>query len=154
MGSDQHTVERMHRVWRLVREVLPHRSVGHEDLIDVEAVIAGVLVFLLHYPDDRVRNVSEVDRLPDRGATWKQLLANVSPDESDVTSLSKILIVIEAAFADLDGSDLGEWRRGACHRQRCRVEGAVNENVALSQLGDDVFAIGRFFAHERQVDIS
>src|SRR5437868_2932343 len=100
-----------------------------------------------------VGNVSQIDGLADRRATWKQLLANVSPDECYMAGLCQILIIVEAAFADIDGTDLREGRCRARYCQGPGIVGAVNQDVSLPQLGDDVLAVGRFLAHERQVDI-
>src|SRR5215472_2992472 len=101
----------MHGVRRLVGKILSHSGVRYEDFVYIEAVVARVLIFLLHHTDDGVWNVGKVDGLADRGTAWEQLLANVSADECDVAGLRQILIVVEAALAYVDGADFGKGRR-------------------------------------------
>src|SRR5262249_49729232 len=134
-------------------EILTHRGVRDEDLVHVKAVVTRILILLLHHTDHGVGNVGEIDGVADCGPTGEQLLADIGADEGHMACLGEILVVVKTAFADLDGADLGKRRRGAGDGQRSRVIGAVDQNVALSEFGDNVFAVGRFLAYERQVDI-
>ena len=63
---------------RLVGEVVVHGRIGDKDFIDVEAVVAGVLVLGLHHPDDFVRDVVEIDVFAD-GVAPAQTTASSPP---------------------------------------------------------------------------
>src|SRR5262249_6621155 len=121
--------------------------------VDVKAVVTRVLIFLLHDADDGVWDISEIDRLANRGTARKELLAYVGSDKCHVAGLRKILIVVEAAFAHLDRANFGKGRGRTCDGQRPRIVGAMDEYVSLSELRDNVLTVCRLFAHDGQVHI-
>ncbi len=58
-------------------------EIGDKDLVDIEAVVAGVLVLGLHHPNDFVGNVIQIDGFADGIAPAKQLLLDLSAEERD-----------------------------------------------------------------------
>src|SRR5258707_7058618 len=50
---------------RLIREIPLHGVKWDEDLSDIHAVVAGVLILRLHHPDDGVRNPVQLNGLAD-----------------------------------------------------------------------------------------
>ena len=116
---------------------------GNEDLVDVEAVVAGVLVLGLHYADDLVRNVVEVNVFADGVAAGEELFAHFRAQKCDPTALGHVVPVVEAAFADVDGPHFGKGRPGAGNHLRAGVVVAVQANAALADLRQDPLAVGR-----------
>src|SRR5215475_11312077 len=90
-----------------------HGGERDEHFVDVPAVVAGVLLLLLHHADHGVGKVVEMDRLTDRTATRKKLLGRIGSKERHAARLFFVTVVVKAPFAGIQGAYVTELRKGS-----------------------------------------
>src|SRR5258708_29223389 len=95
---------------RLIREIPLHGVKWDEDLSDIHAVVAGVLILLLHHPEDSVRNPVQLNGLADSFAFCKKLLLRVAAEDCHPPPRIVVLVIVETSFRYGNTSDLGEGR--------------------------------------------
>src|SRR6267378_5483292 len=95
---------------RFIWEIPFHGVKWDEDLSDIHAVIAGVLILRLHHPNDGVRNPVQLNGLADSFAFSKKLLLRVAAEECHPPARIVVLVIVETPFRYGDTADLGEGR--------------------------------------------
>jgi hypothetical protein len=127
---------------RLVREIAAHGGEGHEDLRDVLAVVARILLLVAHHADDGVREVAHPDHLAERGPAAEELLLGVAAEEGHPTGFLLVLPAREASLRHGDAPHIGEGRQGAGHEEGGVVEEAPDGDPSPSQLRHHERAVG------------
>ena len=106
-----------------------------------------------HHSDDNIRNLVQIQVLPNRIATREQLFGSIGPQKSHPTSLSLIIPVIETSLANAQTTNFAKlWIRSR-HQQCCIVIGAMGTHRVLLQFRNRIFAVRRLGLHERYVGV-
>src|SRR5215470_876432 len=109
---DQQLIQIMRRRRRLRREISLHGGERDEDFVHVPAVVAGVLLLLLHHADHGVGKVVEMNRLTDSTTIREQLLRRIGSKERHPARLVFVTLVVKASFAGIQRAYVTERRKG------------------------------------------
>src|SRR5579863_9005317 len=142
LGRDQQLVKSGRSAWRFVWEVAAHGAEGNENLVHVEAVVTGILFFLLHHSDYGVGEIVQINVFAHGIAAREELFGGVTAEESDATAFAIVIPIIETTLADAEAADVLKRRQGARHQKSSIVVVAVGTDIILIQLGDSVLAVG------------
>src|SRR5208282_2264238 len=91
-----------------VGKVPQHDAEGHVNLVDVEAVVARILVLMLHHSNHGEGSVGNIEGLPNGRASGKQLLVRLAAQEGHAASLRLVVPVVKAPLRHVDAANLGE----------------------------------------------
>src|SRR5208283_2036333 len=96
---------------RLVWKIAFHGIERDENLADIHAVVAGVLIFRLHDADDRVRYAIQLDGLPQGFALGEELLFRIAAQERHMPALFIVLVIVESSLRHGDAADYRKLRK-------------------------------------------
>ncbi len=96
----------MRRVGRFIGKIALHGRVGNEDLVDVAAVVAGILVFLFHHANHDVRETVQLDGFTDGFPGAEQLRLRFRSEDRNAARLLLIFPAVEAALFDIDRTNV------------------------------------------------
>src|ERR1700722_8777433 len=112
--DDEQLIESLGSARRLIGKVAAHRGERDENFVDVPAVVAGILLLRRHDADHGERYVVEIDELANGGPAGKELLFGIGTEERDAPFFGDVILIVEAAFADVEAANLGKLRSGSC----------------------------------------
>ena len=141
-GSDQQPVDRVRRRGRLVREVAQDGAERHEHLRDVPAVVARVLLLVLHHADDRVGELADLrsSRPPRAGCRRAASCASLP---RNATRRACRLVAPSSGSGPRPPGCCGSPANGGSEpvtSSDAAVVGAAHRRAALAQLGQHVRA--------------
>jgi hypothetical protein len=110
-GHNENAIEGVRRVRRLVGEVALHGRVRDEELIDVAAVVTGILIFGGHYSNNKIGKIANLDGLADGIVGREELLLGFGAEDDDAAALLLVFPTVKATFGNIDGADVSEGRR-------------------------------------------
>ena len=107
-GRHQQVIQRVRKRRGLIGKILQHHAERNVNLVDVEAVITGVLFLVLHRADDGEGIVGDVKRLADGGPGGEKLLFGLAAEEGHAALLAEVVPIVKAPLGHADAPDLCE----------------------------------------------
>ena len=141
-GLDDQLIDGLGRQRRRLGQVADHGRERDEDLVDIAAVIAGVLLLVLHHANDLVGPAVDGNLLAQRFTRREQLFPRLGAEESDAARLALVLPGEETA---LGGGQVAKpliGRLRSADQQRGSIVAAAHRDGAAREFRKDELAGG------------